>query len=83
VDFYLGADAALELEKVDLASEGNRTRVRLKANVVPGQPLEADALPSLVVYTDGDGKRHGINVAVPVGVLKKKATATTTTPTKD
>jgi thiol:disulfide interchange protein DsbD len=66
VELYPGADEAIEVHKVDVATKGNATRVTVKAGVIPGQKPEREKLPSLLVYTDAEGKRHGVNVAVPL-----------------
>jgi len=69
VELYPGQDDALEIQALDVRTEGGKSHVTLKARVYPGQQLEHDTLPALLVYTDGKGARHGIDVPVPLASL--------------
>ena len=70
VELYPGRTDAVAFEKVDVKTAGGATRTTVVARLLPGPPPEGDTLPSLLVYTDAAGTRHGIPVEIPLKGLK-------------
>lgn len=64
VEFYPGIDPALSIENVKVGEENGRTVIGFDAEIFEGQALSSDALETLVVYTDRNGARRGIEIPV-------------------
>lgn len=73
VELYPGPSDAVEFQKIDVKTAGRETRTTIRARLIPGPPPDSDTLPSLLVYTDEAGVRHGIAVEVPVNALEASA----------
>lgn len=75
VEFFPGADPALAVERVRIATEGGRTKVVFDAEVFEGQSLASETLDSLVVYVDATGARRGVEIPVGLRAQEKKGAA--------
>ena len=72
VELYPGKDDAVETSDIQVKSETNRTQAKLSARLWPGQKkAEAETLPTLLVYTDANGDRHGVNLPIPLKGLRE------------
>jgi hypothetical protein len=60
----------LDIGRPQVETEGAATRLTLTVRPLESEKPAADELPSLLTYTDKDGKRRGVNVAIPLRALK-------------
>jgi DsbC/DsbD-like thiol-disulfide interchange protein len=66
VEWFPGADSAIEIDAADIKTEGLVTRITFRVAALPGQQPAARELTSLVVATDAAGHRRGVYVPVEV-----------------
>ena len=65
VEFFPGKSATVLVEDVKVETEGRQSHISFDTRVLAGQQPDVPALASVVAYTDRQGRRRGIEVAVP------------------
>jgi hypothetical protein len=66
VDWIPAPENGLEVDNIQIHKGSDKTDIRFKASVYPGQRLDSDILESLVLYVDKDGRRNGTVLQIPV-----------------
>jgi DsbC/DsbD-like thiol-disulfide interchange protein len=64
VEWFPASDRAWDIVNMSYKTEGKQTHITFSATAFPGQELRSDVLETLVVYTDADGERRGINLPI-------------------
>ncbi len=59
IQWFPGADPAVEVGPQSVTTEGNVTRIEFDARVLAGQQPEGERSPGVVAWTDRDGRRRG------------------------
>jgi DsbC/DsbD-like thiol-disulfide interchange protein len=66
VDWIPAPENKLEVDNIQIHKGSDKTDIRFKASVYPGQRLDSDILESLVLYVDKDGRRNGTVLQIPL-----------------
>lgn len=67
VDWYPVSTEAVAIENVVVAQQGNRTTIRFKPTVYKPADVPEGRVQGVLVFEDGAGRRHGVELPVTVG----------------
>ena len=71
VNVFPAADDAVEVRTVSVkpGDRANQVQVTVRARLLAGKKFAADALPSVLGYTEKEGHRRGVKTSIPVAEM--------------